>query len=263
MDVINYKLDNFEGPLNLLLHLIEKNKINIYDIPIVMITEQYLSYVSSMPFKDLDLMSDFLVMAATLLEIKSKMLLPLVKDNEDEIDPREDLVLKLLEYKKYKDLGKMMLELEKNAPEYFFKKPTIPKVVANYIPSIDYDELLKGLDIYKLNDLVIDVLRRKNNSIDRIRSNFGTIKKEKLPLKDALYSLLEYSRKFRTARFSSLFTERKTKSEIIVTFLALLELIKMGRLMVVENNINNYDVINIETNDDKNINLDLSEVEDE
>ena len=264
MDIINYKLDKFEGPLDLLLHLIEKNKIDIYDIPIAMITEQYLNYVASMSFNDLDLMSNFLVMATTLLEIKSKMLLPLIKNNnEEEIDPREELVNRLLEYKKYKDLGKMLLILDKNAPIYFFKPKTIPKTVANYIPKIDYEELLKGIDIYKLKELVLDVIRRKDNSIDQIRSNFGTIKKEKLPLKDALYNLLNESRNFRTSKFSTLFTNKNTKSEIIVTFLALLELIKMGRLMVVNSNINDFEIINIETEKDEKISLDLTNVEDE
>lgn len=101
---ISYKLDNFEGPLDLLLHLIEKNKVSIYDIPIVLITEQYLEYVNQMDHEDLDVVSDFLVMAATLLDIKSRMLLPKVEkeEEEDEEDPRAELVRRLLEYKMYK-----------------------------------------------------------------------------------------------------------------------------------------------------------------
>ena len=101
---ISYKLDNFEGPLDLLLHLIEKNKVSIYDIPIVLITEQYLEYVNQMDHEDLDVVSDFLVMAATLLRIKSKMLLPVEKADAEETgeDPRMELVNRLLEYKTYK-----------------------------------------------------------------------------------------------------------------------------------------------------------------
>ena len=97
------KIENFEGPLDLLLHLIDVNKFNIFDIPIVVFTEQYLEFVRNMETKDLNVMSEFLVMAATLLEIKAKMLLPVEVDEDgEEIDPREELVQKLLEYKMYK-----------------------------------------------------------------------------------------------------------------------------------------------------------------
>ena len=99
MAAIDIKLNVFEGPLDLLLHLIEKNKVDIYDIPISEITEQYLAYIREMEEEDLDVMSDFLVMAATLLRIKAKMLLPAKEDDEEEGDPREELVLRLLEYK--------------------------------------------------------------------------------------------------------------------------------------------------------------------
>ena len=100
---LEFKLQAFEGPLDLLLHLIDKNKINIYDIPIVEITEQYINYVRQMDKQDLNLVSEFLVMAATLLDIKAKMLLPKDPDvEEDEGDPRQELVEKLLEYKRYK-----------------------------------------------------------------------------------------------------------------------------------------------------------------
>ena len=100
---ISYKLEKFEGPLDLLLHLIEKNKVDIYDIPIVEITKQYLDYVNQMEKEDLNIVSDFLVMAATLLDIKSRMLLPVPETEEgEEEDPRAELVARLLEYKKYK-----------------------------------------------------------------------------------------------------------------------------------------------------------------
>ena len=103
---ISYKLEIFEGPLDLLLHLIEKNKVSIYDIPIVTITEQYLDYVSHMETEDLNIVSEFLVMAATLIDIKSRMLLPReVNEDGEEEDPRGELVLQLLEYKMYKYLS--------------------------------------------------------------------------------------------------------------------------------------------------------------
>lgn len=100
---IPVKLQVFEGPLDLLLHLIDVNKVNIYDIPIVEITAQYMEYIHEMQRQDLDIVSEFLVMAATLLDIKSKMLLPREVDEDgEEIDPRQELVEKLLEYKMYK-----------------------------------------------------------------------------------------------------------------------------------------------------------------
>ena len=264
MENINYKLDNFEGPLDLLLHLIEKNKIDIYDIPIASITEQYLDYVSKMQIVDLDLMSNFLVMAATLLEIKSKMLLPHEKDNEGEdIDPRAGLVERLIEHKKYKDLGMTLVDYESEAPNYILKKPTIPKEVANYIPEIDYDDLLKDVTLEKLNKIFVEVLKRKEDSIDTYRSKFGVIKKEKLPLKKVIVDVLDYSKTHKKYSFRKMLDKSKNKSEVIVSFLAILELIKMGRVLVSQDGFN--DDINIQYNDNfgDNVNIDLSEVEDE
>lgn len=107
--MLSYKLEKFEGPLDLLLHLIEKNKVSIYDIPIFEITNQYMEYVNAMEEEDLDIVSEFLVMTATLLDIKSRLLLPAEKDeNGDEIDPREELVTRLVEYKTYKSLGEQL-----------------------------------------------------------------------------------------------------------------------------------------------------------
>ena len=100
---ISYKLDAFEGPLDLLLHLIEKNKIDIYDIPIVQITEQYLQYINQLEEEDLEIVSDFLIMAVSLLEMKAKMLLPKNEDDEEEPDIREELVQRLLEYKNIRE----------------------------------------------------------------------------------------------------------------------------------------------------------------
>ena len=108
---LSFKLEVFEGPLDLLLHLIEKNKVSIYDIPIVLITDQYLEYVSKMETQNLDIVSEFMVMAATLIDIKSRMLLPPEEDeNGEEIDPREELVARLVEYKMYKTLSAQLKE---------------------------------------------------------------------------------------------------------------------------------------------------------
>ena len=233
MEKITYKLEKFEGSLDLLLHLIEKNKVDIFDIPIFEITEQYLDYINKMQENNMDVSSDFIVMAATLLEIKSKMLLPLVKDDEGkEIDPRQDLVERLLEYKKYKNLGLELSDFEDEAPEYMLKPPTIPSTVKTYIPEINYEELLKGIDVQRLNEVFTEVLRRKRDSIDTMRANFGKLEKEKVPLKDTILYVIKYANINKRFNFKDLLEEQNDKTHTIVAFLAVLELIKVGRLKV-------------------------------
>ena len=130
---IPVKLEVFEGPLDLLLHLIEKNKIDIYDIPIVEITDQYMEYIHAMEREDLGVMSEFMVMAATLLDIKCKMLLPKeVNDEGEEEDPRAELVEKLLEYKMYKFMSYELKDKMDDAANVFFKEPTLPDEVLQY-----------------------------------------------------------------------------------------------------------------------------------
>lgn len=261
MEDITYHLDNFDGPLDLLLHLIEKNKIDIYDIPIIEITRQYLDYISHMEEKNLDIVSNFLVMASTLLEIKSKMLLPLVKDEAgNDVDPRAELVQRLLEYKKYKDLGYTLSDFEEDAPEYMLKSPTIPKEVKAYIPEINYDELLAGVDVQKLNSIFIEILNRKENSIDEIRANFGKIQKEKLPLKDYIIFVLEDVKINKKISFKKMLEDKRTKSEVIVTFLAILELMKMGKIKISQDE--EFGDINVESISEDNKGFDFSNVED-
>ena len=139
---LSYKLEKFEGPLDLLLHLIEKNKINIYDIPIAEITDQYLEYVSCMEEESLDVVSEFL--AATLLDIKARMLLPReVSEEGEEEDPRAELVERLLEYKTYKYMSLELKDMEVDADKVFYKAPTIPREVERYEEPVDLDQLLE------------------------------------------------------------------------------------------------------------------------
>ena len=138
---ISVKLEAFEGPLDLLLHLIEKNKVDIYDIPIVMITEQYLDYIKAMETEDMNVMSEFLVMAATLLDIKCRMLLPKeVNEEGEEEDPRAELVQKLLEYKMYKYMAYELKDRQVDAAKTWFKDKTLPKEIEDYRPPIDMQE---------------------------------------------------------------------------------------------------------------------------
>ena len=151
---IPVKLQVFEGPLDLLLHLIDKNKVNIYDIPIAMITDQYLEYVNAMDRQDLNIVSEFLVMAATLIDIKSKMLLPKqVNEDGEEEDPRDELVKQLLEYKMYKYMSLELRDRELDAGRAMYKKPTVPEEVLQYEAPVDLDKLLEDVTLSKLNDI--------------------------------------------------------------------------------------------------------------
>lgn len=261
MEQILYKLENFEGPLDLLLYLIDKNKIDIYDIPINTITDQYLEYMAKLTEINMDIESSFIVMATYLLTIKAKMMLPLVRNNEEEEDPREDLVRRLLEHKKYKILGHSLKDYEEVAPQYLVKEETIPKEVKQYIPEINYDELLKDLNLDRLKKIFIDVLNRKENSKDLLRSNFGTIHKERLPLRDKIVTIDNLMKENKKLNFKSYLYSLHSKEEVVVSFLAILELISAGSIKIFNENIDND--ICLVYNDENNKQLDLSKVEDE
>ncbi len=260
---ISYKLENFEGPLDLLLHLIEKNKVSIYDIPIVLITEQYLEYVSHMETENLDVVSEFLVMAATLIDIKSRMLLPVSEDaDSEEEDPRAELVARLLEYKMYKQMAYQLQGMEKDAEKHFYKAPTVPDEVAQYEPPVDLDALLGGLTLSRLQSIFASLMKRQDDRVDPIRSRFGEIKKESVSLEEKIGSVLEYARQNRRFRFSQMFTGRADKTEVVVTFLAILELMRMGRIRLTQEAL--FDDMDIEAVDTESglEELDLDGLED-
>lgn len=235
---ISYKLEHFEGPLDLLLHLIEKNKVSIYDIPIVTITEQYLDYVNRMDTQDLELVSEFLVMASTLLDIKAKMLLPKEeKAEEEEEDPRAELVRRLLEYKMYRFMARELEDMEEGAERFLFKAPTVPKEVAEYEPPVDLDSLLDGLTLARLQEIFESVLKRNENKKDPVRSSFGTIKKEPVSLEEKLESVLSFVKKRRRACFREMLGGSFDRMEIVVTFLAVLELMKLGKISLTQESI--------------------------
>lgn len=243
---ISYKLEKFEGPLDLLLHLIEKNKVDIYDIPIVEITQQYLDYVNQMDKEDLNIVSDFLVMAATLLEIKARMLLPAEVDEEgEEEDPRAELVARLLEYKHYKLMAFKLQDMEDNAQGLLFKKPTVPKEVAKYEPPVDLDKMLDGLTLAKLQKIFESVMKRQQEKVDPIRSKFGTIKKEPVSLETKIMDVMHYARKHRTFSFRQMLERQSDKLDVVVTFLAILELMKIGKIHLTQENT--FDDMFIET----------------
>ena len=243
---IPVKLQVFEGPLDLLLHLIEKNKVNIYDIPIVEITNQYMDYIHAMEREDLNVMSEFMVMAATLISIKCRMLLPRETTEEgEEEDPREELVRQLLEYKMYKYMSYELRDRMAMAAKNVYKLPTIPKEVLAYREPVDTKELLDGLTLKKLNDIFQSVMRRQEDKVDPIRSKFGKIEKEEVSLPDKMKEVGEYARFHRYFGFRDLLSRQASKVQVIVTFLAILELMKMGIIRISQREL--FDEIEIES----------------
>ena len=230
---IPVKLQVFEGPLDLLLHLIDKNKIDIYDIPIVEITNQYMEYIHAMEKEDLNIMSEFLVMAATLLDIKCKMLLPKeINEEGEEEDPRQELVEQLLEYKMYKQMSYELRDRQIDADKILYKDATFPEEVLAYEEPVDLDALLGNLTLGKLHSIFQDVMKRQVDKIDPVRSKFGKIEKEEVTLPDKLLYVMEYAKQNKKFSFRDLLTKQSSKTQIVVTFLAILQMMKEGTIMI-------------------------------
>ena len=169
---ISVKLEAFEGPLDLLLHLIEKNKIDIYDIPIVEITAQYLDYIRQMQREDMNVMSEFLVMAATLIDIKCKMLLPKeVNEDGEEEDPRAELVQKLLEYKMYKYMSFELRDRQVDAARNMYREQRLPKEVEAYRQPIDYEELIGDMNLNKLHEIFKSIVKKQEDNTNNFRNS--------------------------------------------------------------------------------------------
>ncbi|SEF75108.1 condensin subunit ScpA [Caloramator fervidus] len=236
---INVKLDIFEGPLDLLLHLIKKSEVDIYDIPIAEITEQYLEYLKAMEELDLEIASEFIVMAATLLEIKSKMLLPKPKTNSEEAvdqDPRTELVEKLIEYKKFKEFANFLREITQDY-EIYFKAPEIIDDIKD-----NRDVFLKNINLENLMHAfkkVMDSYEKRQNKKSNIPQN---IDHDEYKIEDKMDEILRLIKVKKKMYFKDFFAVAKTKLEIIVTFLAMLELIKL-RHIVVYQEVNFSDII--------------------
>ncbi|WP_069649503.1 segregation and condensation protein A [Caloranaerobacter ferrireducens] len=221
----NVVLEVFEGPLDLLLHLIDKNEVDIKDIPISKITEQYLEYLEKMKDLDLEITSEFLLMAATLLEIKSKMLLPKKKDEGtqleiDEIDPREDLVRKLIEYKRFKEAAVKLKEKEELQRKLFFK----PREEIE----LDMQNEKLELEDVKIEDLLkifCDIVKKNNVQTKKIRIH--EIKRDEISIEESMKKIKKILSKKRSITFSDLFDENSSRIYIVVTFLSLLELMKL------------------------------------
>lgn len=230
---IPVKLPVFEGPLDLLLHLIEKNKIDIYDIPIAQVTDQYLDYIRQMDHEDMNVTSEFMVMAATLIDIKCRMLLPKeVNEEGEEEDPRDELVTQLLEYKKYKYISGELRERLEQAGQTFFRTQNLPESVLAWKPPVDTSGILKDMTLERLHKIFKEVLRRQEDKIDPIRSRFGHIEKEEVSLPDKMTFVERCAVERRKLSFRELLEGQKSRVQVVVTFLAILELMKTGKIRI-------------------------------
>lgn len=224
-----YKLETFEGPLDLLLHLIDKAEIDIQDISINDITDQYMTYLDAMQELELDITSEFLVMAATLLSMKSRQLLPkppvteepwLTVDDDDYLDPREELIRKLLEYRKFKSIAGQLREKEWDRSQVYTREPSdlapFEKVVqTNPVEGLHVDDLVNAFQ---------RAMRRLAG-----RHRVSSIRKDEISVKDRIRDIVETLKSRSTEGkmlFSQLLGDEEDRQEIVVTFLAILELMK-------------------------------------
>lgn len=224
------KLEIFEGPLDLLLYLIKKNDIDIKDIPITEITRQYMSFIDMMKMLDLEIVGDFLVMAATLMQIKSRMLLPPDPNEENEVveDPRDELVQRLEEYKRFKEMAETLQDKAK------FRQDLFPRVVdeqrLNQIKE-DAKEIYFEANLFDLITALTDALKKMPDDVlhEIIKEEFTVEQK----IHEILHCLLDQS----SVMLNDLFAKSKTKSEVIVTFLAILELIRLKEIKVIQKKV--------------------------
>lgn len=213
------RLDIFEGPLDLLLYLIKKEHLNIYDIPIANVVGQYLQFLELMKFLDINIASEYLVTAANLINIKSKMILPREVDaQEEELDPREELVKRLLEYEKFKEAAEFLRDKEIERNKYF-KRPGI--------------ETSAG-EVY-IEASIFDLISAFKNALKDIpRDIFFEVVQDEFTVEDKIHDLLHLLLVKEKVSLAELFSSAKNKLEIVVTFLAILELIKVREIAAIQ-----------------------------
>ena len=218
------KLEHFEGPLDLLLFFIKRDELNIYDIPISKITKEFLEYVNFIKLMDLEIAGDFILMASTLMHIKVKMLLPREIDEKgEEIDPRADLIKALLEYKKYKEVAEELLFFEANQRKISFRgnTDTDPKE-----SPADYEYLLKNITVY-------DLAKAFKSVIEGIKEKpVHEIRKTNISIDEQIQFILDKVNELKEIHFLSLVQGMKEKIRIVITFIALLELVKMQQVAI-------------------------------
>ena len=219
------KLGVFEGPLDLLLYLIKKNEIDVYDIPVESVATQYIEHLSKMEFRDLDSAGDFLVMAATLMMIKSRMLLPVEErpeEEEEEEDPRWDLVRQLVEYKKFKDTAMLLEGMEAERADIFGRDP------AEAVLGKDPDLALRDVGLYDLIHAFSEALKKVKE--EDLREIFA----ERFTVAEKMETLGERLRKEKRFSLTALLDTMRSRTEIVCAFLALLEMIRLHRARAVQ-----------------------------
>lgn len=224
-----YKLETFEGPLDLLLHLIDKAEIDIHEVSLSEIADQYMAYLEAMQEMELDVTSEFLVMAATLLSIKSRQLLPkppIIDEVFDEwmddgLDPHDELIQKLVEYRKYKQIAEELRHKEYERSLVFTKEP---EDLTPYLPEV-IENPVKGLAVSDLIAAFQKALKRAAR-----RSLVATVRRDEISVKDRIVDIVDLLRENKMVRFSKLVRQDLDRHEIVVTFLAILELMKMKQI---------------------------------
>ncbi len=231
-DLFTYKINDFEGPLDLLLSLITKNKIDIYDIPIATLTDEYIQFIENNNNKNMETLSEFIVMASTLISIKYKMLLPRkIEESVEEVDPRSELVNSLVEYKKIKEVVKILKE---DYDGKIFTKNREDKSIAEIIEAEDYDveDILKDVTLQGLYSLFKDVMDRNEKKEVKIKHSFKNVKREEFTVVDKKNYIIEFMKEKDKVLFIDLFENDSSRNEKITTFLAILELIKSSVIYV-------------------------------
>lgn len=215
------KIENFEGPLDLLLYLIKKNEIDIYDIPIAQITKQYLEYIELMEVLDLDVAGEFIVMAATLMRIKAQLLLPKPKDQE-ESDPRQELVAALLEYKKFKEVSGILETREKQEMQY-------------YPCSIYYGKDTHKVEVELTKVSLYDLLAVFKQALERTpRETFHEVNYPDITVDERIEHILNYLENQNKVLLEDLFKDNPIRLVAIVTFLAILELVRTKKILILQ-----------------------------
>ncbi len=226
------KLEVFEGPLDLLLHLIKKEEIDIYNIPVSRITEEYLQYLELLKMMNLEVAGEFLVMAATLLQIKSRKLLPVaVKEDEsqEDLDPYQELVRQLLDYKRFKEVAKA-LELKETEQQKVFTRP------AQKIERVGDEEYVIEASLFELLDAFKHVLKASQITVREIIH-------EEVKIEERVRIIREKLTEKESLTFEEIFTPESTRMEMVVTFLAMLELIRMKEIRILQTRL--FDKIRI------------------
>lgn len=231
------KINDFEGPLDLLLHLIKKSNIDIYEINLVDIANQYLEYINKMEELNLDVASEYLVVAAELIELKSRALLPNIEVEDDiyEEDPKDSLINRLVEYKKYKEISESFRNLEEKRKEIFTKIPS------------NYDQYIEGLLIKNSNLNINDLLSIMNKFIDRKdleKPLKTTVTNREYSVRDRISKIKEILKDKKKITLNELI-EIKEKSYIVVTFLSILEMAKNNEIDIRQDNNFNYIIISL------------------